>query len=160
MFKKNKIEPTIKLLIKRNLLEIVEIDKSSSIIIDPDFGQIENNLAWDSSSFTSFVRKKDTFSYIICEKDKTVGFLLIESKADFTKIEKLVIHPKFRRMTFGSLLLEYLIEKKFSSKIITYCRENDNESIAFYKNKKFKSNLIKSYFEKDIDAVRFILEIK
>ena len=160
MSKKIKIDPTIKLLIKRNLMEVVDIDKASSYINDPDFGLIENESSWDSSSFTSFVRKKNTFSYVIYEKTKIVGFLLVESDPDSTKIEKLTVHPKYRRLTFGSLLLNHLIQKAFSPKIVVYCKENDSDSIAFYKSKKFKSNLAKSHFGKAIDAVRFSLEIK
>ena len=85
---------------------------------------------------------------------------MIESDPEFTKIEKLTIHPKYRRLTYGSLLLNHLIQKAFSPKIVVYCKESDSDSIAFYKNKKFKSNLVKSHFGKDIDAVRFLMEIK
>jgi ribosomal protein S18 acetylase RimI-like enzyme len=126
-------------------MEVVDIDKASSYINDPDFGLIENESSWDSSSFTSFVRKKNTFSYVIYEKTKIVGFLLVESDPDSTKIEKLTVHPKYRRLTFGSLLLNHLIQKAFSPKIVVYCKENDSDSIAFYKSKKFKSNLAKSH---------------
>ena len=60
MAKKNEPEINIKLLIKRNLLDVVEIEKASCYTNDPDFGKIQNDSAWSSSSFTSFVRKKNT----------------------------------------------------------------------------------------------------
>ena len=159
MSKKTKIDPTIKLLIKRNLVEVVDIDKASSYINDPDFGLIENESSWNSSSFTSFVRKKNTFSYVIYENSKIVGFILIENGANETIIEKLVVHPKNRRNGYGTAMIEFLIQKKFKPIISAYCREDENDSIKFYSSKKFKSKLEKKHFPNDIDAVKFTVEI-
>lgn len=159
MAKKNEPEINVKLLIKRNLLDVVEIEKASCYTNDPDFGKIQSDSAWSSSSFTSFVRKKNTFSYVIYENSKIVGFILIENGANETIIEKLVVHPKNRRNGYGTTMIDFLIQKKFKPIISAYCREDDNDSIKFYSSKKFKSKLQKKHFPNDIDAVKFTVEI-
>jgi ribosomal protein S18 acetylase RimI-like enzyme len=160
MAKKNQPEVSIKLLIKRNLMDIVEIEKASCFINDPDFGKIQSNTCWSSSSFTSFVRKKNTFSYIISENNKIVGFVLIENLPSETVIEKIVVHPKNRRNGHGTAMINHLINKKFTNKLVYYCMENDDDSIKFFSKKKFKSKLEKKYFSSDTDAIKFTMEIE
>lgn len=160
MAKKNQTEINIKLLIKRNLMDVVEIEKASCFINDPDFGKVQSNSSWSSSSFTSFVRKKNTFSYIISENNKIVGFVLIENFPAETVIEKIVVHPNNRRKGYGTAMINHLINKKFTNKLICFCMENDDDSIKFFSKKKFKSKLEKKYFSSDVDAIKFTLEIE
>lgn len=158
MAKKNELETTIKLLIKRNLLEVIEIEKISNYEYDPDFGNLESSNAWNSEKFIAFIRKKNTLAYTIMFLNKVVGFLLIENFESHTVIERLTVHIKHRRNGFGTSLLNFLIEKNFNSKIIFYSRENDKESLMFFSKKKFKSKLEKKYFSSDIDAIKFSME--
>ncbi|NBQ16738.1 GNAT family N-acetyltransferase [bacterium] len=159
MAKKNEPEINVRLLIKRNLLDVLEIERSSCYTNDPDFGKIQNDFVWSTSSFTSFVRKKNTFSYVIYENSKIVGFILIENDPDETVIEKLVVHPKSRRKGYGTAMINFLIQKKFRNKISAYCREDDDDSIKFYISKKFKSKLQKKHFNNDTDAIKFTMEM-
>jgi len=157
--KKKQILSEIKLLLKKNLRSIVEIEKKNCTTEDPDFGEMVSKKAWNSSNFVDFVKKKNTYSYTISEGLVIVGFLLFEVKENELLIERICIDKDFRRSGFGKELLDFIHSKKYKNKIVFYCKEDDVATIKFFKKNDFIANLEKDYFGIDDDAIKFTKEV-
>ena len=157
--KKKQISSEIKLLLKKNLRSIVEIEKKNCTIEDPDFGEMVSKKAWNSSNFVDFVKKKNTYSYTISEGTLIIGFLLFEVKENELLIERICIDKDFRRSGFGKEFLNFIHAKKYRNKIVFYCKEDDISSIKFFKKNDFIASLEKNYFDFDDDAIKFTKEV-
>jgi ribosomal protein S18 acetylase RimI-like enzyme len=157
--KKKQISSEIKLLLKKNLRSIVEIEKKNCTIEDPDFGEMVSKKAWNSSDFVDFVKKKNTYTYTISEGLIIVGFLLFEVKENELLIERICIDKDFRRSGFGKDFLDFIYNKKYRNKIVFYCKEDDVNTIKFFKKNDFTANLEKNYFGIDDDAIKFTKEV-
>ena len=157
--KKKQISSEIKLLLKKNLRSIVEIEKKNCTIEDPDFGEMISKKAWNSSNFVDFVKKKNTYTYTISEGLIIIGFLLFEVKENELLIERICIDKDFRRSGFGKDFLDFIYNKKYRNKIVFYCKEDDIATIKFFKKNDFVASLEKNYFDIDDDAIKFTKEI-
>jgi len=143
-----------KIALKRNIVDLVRIEEDSNLIEDPDFGVLKTNNGWKEQEFIDYVRKKNTSIYICQVSNTIIGFIAFAKEDDFLIINKLVIDPVLRKNGFGSTLLNFVENLNFS-KIIAYVKENDMESITFFKNRGFKGKLKFDYFGKDKDAIVF-----
>jgi ribosomal protein S18 acetylase RimI-like enzyme len=157
--KKKQSSSEIKLLLKKNLRSIVEIEKRNCTTEDPDFGEMISKKAWNSSDFVNFIKKKNTYTYTISEGPIIVGFLLFEVKENELLIERICIDIDFRKSGFGKELLDFIYNKKYANKITFYCKEDDVCSIQFFKKNNFVANLEKNHFGVDDDGIRFTKEI-
>lgn len=157
--KKKQILSEIKLLLKKNLRSIVEIEKKNCTIEDPDFGEMVSKKAWNSSDFVNFIKKKNTYTYTISEGPIIVGFLLFEVKENELLIERICIDKDFRRSGFGKEFLDFIHSKKYRNKTVFYCKEDDVPTIKFFKKNDFIANLEKNYFDINDDGIRFTKEV-
>ncbi len=157
--KKKQILSEIKLLLKKNLKNIVEIEKRNCTIEDPDFGEMISKKAWTSSDFIDFIKKRNTYTYVISENQIIIGFLLFEVKENELLIERICVDKQYRRCGFGKEMLKFVYNKKYSNKISFYCKENDIDSIKFFQKCDFVAKLEKNYFGNDEDAIKFTKEI-
>lgn len=159
--KKKKKLPSIeiKLLLKKNLKDVVDIEKRNNTIEDPDFGIMVEDHAWSSNKFINFIKKKNTYTYTISEGDLIVGFLLFEVREKDVVIERICIDKNFRKSGFGTQLLNFVYEKNYKDKIIYFCKENDNDSINFFKKNNYIGKLERNYFGNGVDAIKFTREI-
>lgn len=143
-----------KIALKRNIVDLIRIEEDSNLIEDPDFGVLKTNNGWKEQDFIDYVRRKNTSIYICQVSNTIIGFIAFSKEDDFLIINKLVIDPVLRKNGFGSTLLHFVENLNFS-KIIAYVKENDTESITFFKNRGFKGKLKFDYFGKDKDAIAF-----
>lgn len=160
--KKKKKNPAIeiKLLLKKNLKDVVDIEKRNNVIEDPDFGQMISDEAWTSNKFIDFIKKKNTFTYTISEGDLIVGFLLFEVREKDVLIERISIDKNFRKSGFGSYLLNFIYDKNYKNRILFFCKENDAETINFFKKNNYIGKLERSYFGSGKDAIKFVKDIQ
>lgn len=160
MKKKKKIQSIeIKLLLKKNLKDVVDIEKKNNVVEDPDFGQMISEDAWTSIKFIDFIKRKNTFTYTISEGDLIVGFLLFEVRDKDVLIERISVDKNFRKSGFGTALLNFLYQKNYKQKIIYYCKEDDNETINFFKKNNYVGKLERNYFKVGVDAIKFSKEV-
>ena len=61
--KRKKKEPSIEisLMLKRDLKDVVDIEKRICSIEDEDFGIMIADYAWSSNNFISFIKKTNTY---------------------------------------------------------------------------------------------------
>ena len=160
MIKKKK-EPSIEisLMLKRNLKDVVDIEKRVCSIDDEDFGIMVADYAWSSNDFIKFIKKYNTYAYVVKEGDLVIGFFLTEVKEHEVCIERICIDKNYRKSGFGKEILNFIYKKKYRNKISHICRENDIDAIEFFKSNDFKGKLVKSYFGEDNDGIKFTKEV-
>lgn len=149
----------IGLMLKRNLKDVVDIEKKSCSVEDEDFGTMVVDYAWSSSDFIKFIKKPNTYAYVIKEGDLVVGFFLLEIKDSEVLIERICVDKNYRRSGFAKEILNFIYKKDYRKKITHICREEDVESINFFKSIGFTGKLIKKHFGDDIDGIKFSKEL-
>ena len=150
----------IGLMLKRNLKDVVDIEKKSCLIEDEDFGSMVAEYAWNSTDFVNFIRKKNTYAYVIKEGDLIVGFFLLEVKENEVSIEKICIDKNYKNSGFEKEVLNFICNKEYRNRITHTCRENDMETIKLFKANDFTGKLNKNYFGEDVDGIKFIKDIR
>ena len=143
-----------KIALKRNIKDLIRIESDSNLIEDPDFGVLKTDIGWKEEDFVAYVRKKNTSIYICQISNSIIGYIAFSKESDTLTIDKLVIDPVLRKNGFGSTLLNFVENLNFS-KIIAYVRENDDESILFFKNRGFIARLQKNHYGSSTDAIVF-----
>ena len=159
--KRKKKNPSIEvsLMLKRDLKDVVDIEKKSCSIDDEDFGTMVVYYAWASSDFIKFIKKPNTYAYVIKEGDLIVGFFLLEVKDSEVLIERICVDKNYRRSGFAKEILNFIYKKDYRKKISHICREEDKESIGFFKSVGFTGKLVKKHFDDDIDGIKFNKEM-
>lgn len=143
-----------KIALKRNIKDLIRIESDSNLIEDPDFGVLQTEKGWKEEDFITYVRKKNTSIYICQVSNTVIGYIAFSKDGDNLTIDKLVIDPVLRKNGFGSTLLNFVENLNFS-KTIAYVRENDDESILFFKNRGFVARLQKNHYGLGTDAIVF-----
>lgn len=146
--------PETKIALKRNIKDLIRIETDSNCIEDPDFGLLKTNIGWSEEDFISYIRKKNTSIYICQISNTVIGYIAFSKESDILTIDKLVVDPVLRKNGFGSTLLNFVENLNFS-KIVSCVRENDNESILFFKNRGFTAKLKKNHYGFETDAIIF-----
>jgi len=160
MKRKKKVSPIeVSLMLKRDLKDVVDIEKKSCSVEDEDFGIMIANYAWTSNKFISFIKKTNTYAYVIKEGELIVGFFLLEVKDSEVLIERICVDKNYRKSGFGKEILNFIYKKNYKNKVTHICREDDIDAIKFFKCVGFTGKLMKNYFGDDIDGIRFNKEI-
>jgi len=99
--------------------------------------EIDSNL--DVKFFLKFISKKNSICYVVEFENKILGFAFFKFYENSIKINKIAIHPDYRRKGFASLLISK-IKGKISNKrnmISAFISEWDLESQLFFKKSGF-----------------------
>lgn len=80
----------------------------------PSIVEIENisfSTPWSSSSFKKEVYKPYAIPKVAVIKDRVVGYICVERIIDEAHILNLAVHPEFRKMGIGSLLVSTILDE-------------------------------------------------
>lgn len=148
---------SVEYMVKRHLPDVLEVERGAWTYNDQDFGQVLHPFHWDEQKFISEVRRKQTVFYVACEGPVVSGYAVIAKNKDrsSTIIERLVVHPLFRRRGLGSALLQEILTRSVSNKFSAQVREHDSDSIAFFKAKGWQGRLVRNMYGKDLDGIVF-----
>lgn len=146
---------TIEPMSRPKMREVLAIELASNTIEDPDFGLVSTLNLWTELEFAKYGKKTNTYGIVIKESDLVVGFCVYEKKQDKLVVDKLVVHPFFRRSKFGTILMTYVMAENNVKVYQFIVRETDIASIGFYKTFKFKSRLSLNHFKDGEDAIIF-----
>ena len=132
MKRKKKVSPIeVSLMLKRDLKDVVDIEKKSCSVEDEDFGIMTANYAWTSNKFISFIKKTNTYAYVIKEGELIVGFFLLEVKDSEVLIERICVDKNYRKSGFGKEILNFIYKKNYKNKVTHICREDDVDAKVF-----------------------------
>ena len=149
------VDYTIEPMSRPKMREVLEIELASNTVEDPDFGLVPTLNFWTEIDFAKYGKKTNTSGIVIKEGDSVVGFCVYEKKQDKLVIDKLVVHPLFRRSKFGTVLITYVVAENNVKVYQFIVRETDISSIEFYRTFKFKSRLSLNHFKDGEDAIIF-----
>lgn len=138
-----------------SMRDVLEIEIFSNTFDDPDFGVVTDLKCWTLKDFAKYWKSKTSIGLVIKEGHITVGYAVLNTKNDKVVVDKLVIHPHFRRLKLGTALVVEILAK-YPAKVHQFIvRETDKLSIEFYKSFKFKSRLSQQHFHKNEDGIIF-----
>ena len=157
----------LEVLSKEHADEILELDCKSCLYFDEDIGlDIVHPHAWDRQGLLSFIKQRvpPTFGYVLklpesANPHKVFGYMAFELLPEQYHLLSIVVDPDMRRLGLGLAMMMKLHNKVLSHQerktISIHVREHDDASIGFFKTLKFKSRLLRSYFEDREDAIHF-----
>jgi len=148
---------SVEYMVKRHLPDVLEVERGAWTYNDKDFGEILHPFHWDEAKFIAEVRRKSTVFYVAMEGPVVGGFAMVSRNKDrsTTTIERLVVHPLFRRRGLGSAMLEEILTRSVSSKFVAQVREHDQDSIYFFRTKGWQGKLATNLYGRDQDGIVF-----
>jgi len=151
------MDVTIDYMIRAHLSDVVEVERAAWTIKDPDFGEYVHPLAWDEDKIVAEVRRKNTVFFVLFEGELVVGYACVaKDKARTTNtIERLVVHPQFRRRGLGTAFLADIAGRSIAVKYQAYVREHDDASIMFYSACGWVGKLARNLYGRDMNGIIF-----
>ena len=120
----------------------------------PDVLNIEhfNRESWLEKDFITYLRERNHIAMVAEYKNKVVGFMVYELDSTVIHIEKLAVHPEFRRKGVGSQIIAKLLAKLGGKRkaIDLVVHERNVNLQLFLKSNGFKAvDIIHGYFDKE-----------
>ena len=135
----------IRWLIRRDLPEILHIEKSSF------------DHSWDESDFLTCLRQRHCIGMVAEIDDKIVGFMIYELHQSSLKIINFAVVPEFRRRSVGIQMVTKLVDKlsqQRRSEIELTVRETNLDAQLFFRSQGFEAaSVLRGYYtDSDEDA--------
>lgn len=148
---------SVEYMVKRHLQDVLEVERAAWTYQDKDFGEILHPCHWDETKFISEVRRKSTVFYVAAEGPVVSGFAVVSRNKDrsSTTVERLAVHPLFRRRSLGSAMLEEILTRSVSNQFTAQVREHDEDSIYFFQAKGWRGKLATNLYGRDQDGIIF-----
>jgi ribosomal protein S18 acetylase RimI-like enzyme len=148
---------SVEYMVKRHLQDVLEVERAAWTYQDKDFGEILHPFHWDEAKFISEVRRKSTVFYVAAEGPVVGGFAVVSRNKDrsSTTVERLAVHPLFRRRSLGSAMLEEILTRSVSNQFTAHVREHDENSIYFFLSKGWRGKLAVNLYGRDQDGIIF-----
>lgn len=144
---------------RHHLPFLVDAEKAAYQYNDEDFGDLLSPQGWTEGDFKTAMDDPSFRGYVLKEGKATVGCLFYEIDHGDVCIEKLSIHPYFRRNGFARETMAWLANRIYRSynperEIFACVHEQDLPLMHFYVSLGFRPTFIR-YFFNDGDAVLF-----
>jgi len=106
-----------------------------------DIENANNECPWSSLHFASSVVDNATLSYGLFIEQKLVGYALALVAIDTADLLNIGIHPNYKRLGYGKILLDYLLvqlKKMNINDLILEVRVKNHMAINFYQKQGFE----------------------
>lgn len=139
---------------------LVEMENLSHLGPDPDFGVVcVSQHAWGRGDLEGALEDHAVQKYVVLEGQVTVGYFLYGLHPHAIWIDRLLIHPNYRRSDFGRSVLYRLYQKAARSErrrtLKAWVREDDLPTCRWMARMGFKSRAVRRGWSDDLDAVEF-----
>lgn len=119
---------------------------------------------WNYSSIETEFSNPLSFSFALMHNDILKGYLFSIKLFDEIQINKLCISVEFRRNSFGTKLINYVIEearKRSIKRIFLEVNEHNSPAVKLYKNAGFFiSRIRKNIYEQKDNGFEMMLNLK
>ena len=150
---KNRLDVQIRWLIRRDMSDVLRIEKSS-------YGE-----SWTDEDFLTCLRQRNCIGMVAEHDQQIVGFMIYELHKSRLHILNFAVDPAARRHGIGTQMVLRLIDKlsqQRRSEILIEVRESDLETQLFFKEQGFRAVcVLRSHFddtEEDAYTMRFRLD--
>lgn len=127
---------------KTDIIAVIEIEKLSFRVPWPDY------------LFRSILGSP---GFAVYEKDKTViGYVVIDITKNYAHLANIAVHPEYRRMKIGSLLLDWCTQfgkKRGADALIIEVREKKTSTQKFYQKNGFSIKCVVPGYYIDDNAI-------
>lgn len=108
---------------------------------------VESGLGWkyDAQRIGREIRQPDTVTLVACERDRIIGFAIMEFGDDRAHLVLLAVRPGQRRRGVGRALLEWLLDSARTAGIASVhleLRASNEAARAFYRALGFTETLL------------------
>lgn len=154
--KKERLRVHIRWMIRRDLLEVLEIERDSF-----DF-------PWTEEDLLAYLRNRNCIG-LVAEKNggQVIGYCIYEMHHDNNKrwftLPKFAVHPAYRRMGVGYQMIRKLISKLTPQKrthIRVHVRETNLDAQLFFQSAGFIAIKIERRYFKDSKEDAYLMEYK
>lgn len=138
---------------------LVDAERAAYKYEDPDFGELISPQGWGDADFRNAMDDPEFRGYVMCEGPAVVGCLFYEVDGGDVCIEKLSVHPLFRRNGFARETMAWLARRIYRSVnpergIFACVHELDLPLLHFYSALGFTPTFMRNFFS-DGDAVLY-----
>ena len=133
----------------------ISFNRLSSIEIPSVLSIEEQNsdYPWSQDQFTTSIENSNNLCYCLSFNGKTIGYLISMLAVDTADILNIGIDHDFQRKSYGTALLNHLIEelrKRDIGEIFLEVRAGNKSAIQFYKRQGFEEiSVRKNYYTKN-----------
>lgn len=146
---------------------MVLIERFDSVHID-EVHKIEKESftegVWTKKAFMECLSHSQVLSYVIKYENKVIGYIIVKMIKSECKILNLAINREFRKMGYGSMLLDFIIKKLKDEEYRHVSLEVRKSNIAaqnLYKKAGFQFlSLLEKYYQNREDAFILGLNIR
>lgn len=149
---KSKLDVQIRFLVRRDMNQVIEIDKQSF------------SISWTEEEFLYCPSQRNCIGMVAEQDHRVIGFMCYELHKEYLRLLRFAVDPKYHRQGFGTAMINVLVEKlEYSprrTKIILEVQETNLSAQLFYKALGFKAkNVLRNhYFEDDIFEDAYIMK--
>lgn len=148
----NKIPVDVRLLIRRDMPEILDIENESF------------RYPWAESDFILSLRQRTVVGKVAEYREKVIGYIIFELNKKYLEVLNIAVHPDFRRQGVGSLLMKDLKNSLGNerSRIKLVAADYNLDAHLFYKSQDFKAvKIVNDYYvTENVDGYKFIYKAR
>jgi len=148
---KDQVRIHIRWMIRRDMPDVLGTEETSF------------EFPWTEEDFLRCLRQRNCIGMVIEQGEKVIGFMIYELHKQRLNILNFAVHPDFRRMGLGSLMVGKLIGKLSGhrrTRITLEIRETNLCAQVFFRSLGFKAvRVMRKYFE-DTGEDAFVLNYR
>ncbi len=122
------------------------------------------NDPWSKSSFEAelLINKKYSFPLVMELEGKIVAYAVVWYFFEELHIANIAVHPDYRRMGLGRMLMEYILEKFGNAEFaFLEVRQSNKAAIKLYQSLGFKIlNIRRQYYNDGEDALVMVKDLR
>jgi len=139
-----KLTPYIRWLIRRDLPEVLDIERASSAS------------PWTEEDFLYYLRKRNVIGMVAEHAEQVVGFMLYELHKTRLNLLHLAVHPGYWRRGIGEAMLTKLLDKlngERRSRLTLLVAESNLDAQLFFRDMGLRATgVLREHFDDGQDA--------
>ncbi len=141
--RKQELRVHIRWMIRRDMLEILEIEKHAF------------EFPWCEEDFIRCLRQRNCIGMVAERDEQIVGFMIYELHKTRLHILNFAVHPDYRRRSVGKQMVDKLIGKlshQRRTRILLEVRETNLDAQLFFRNCGFRAiSVLRDFYEDTIE---------
>ena len=135
----NQIDVHIRWMIRRDMPEVLEIEKSSF------------EFPWSEEDFIRCLRQRNCIGMVAEYDESVVGFMIYELHKNQLHVLNFAVRPDFRRRGVGSQMVNKLVGKlsqQRRNRVVLEIRETNLAAQLFFRNSDFRAvSVLRDYYD-------------
>ena len=135
----NQIDVHIRWMIRRDMPEVLEIEKSSF------------EFPWSEEDFIRCLRQRNCIGMVAEYDESVVGFMIYELHKNQLHVLNFAVRPDFRRRAVGSQMVNKLVGKlsqQRRNRVVLEIRETNLAAQLFFRNSDFRAvSVLRDYYD-------------